>query len=159
MRTGVVATPHLALWSWKQGFRIQLDWNNASCLTFSALDILFDWDKSLLELDRLALGWPAVWQLFIYLFYLPYSFFGAFFLYVPLQVSEHYWTAHVFHSAGLAVVHTEEWEKVSGKVRKRVDQNSNLGESWTEIELEFPTNSNHPGQEKLGVKKKLWRRE
>lgn len=69
---------------------------------------------------------------------------------MPLQVSEHYWAVLLFHSVGLALVHMDEWEKVRGrKVIERVGQKSNLGESWTEVELRFRTYNIHHGQEKL----------
>lgn len=134
MRIGAVDTPHLALWSWKQGFRIQMDWNNASCLTFSAVDILSDWDKSLLELDSLALCWPAVWQS-LFCFLSPFLvFFFLAFLFICALAGQYYWAVLLFHLTGPTLVHTEEWEKVRGKVGKRVGQKSNLVESWTEVE-------------------------
>lgn len=145
MWIGAVATPHLALWSWKQGFRIQMHRNNASCLTFRAVDILFDWDKSLLELDSPALSWPAVWQS-LFVFYLSFSFFD--FLFICALAGQ--WA--LLSSASLPLSrpcfssHREVrvGQRESGK--NRVDQKSNLGESCTEVELRFKTYSNHHGQ-------------
>lgn len=122
-----------------------MDRNNASCVTFGALDILLDWDKSLLELDsRHWAGLLSGNRLFVF-FYLPFTFFSFFSFYVPLQVIEHHWTVLLFHSAGLALVHTEEWERVGGKVRKRAGQESHLGESWIEVELSILDLQQSPG--------------
>lgn len=133
-----MATPHLALWSWKQGFRIQMHWNNASCLTFRAGDILFDWVKSLLELDSPALSWPAVWQSlfcflppFLFLFICALVGHWALLGSASLPLSRPCFSSHREVRAG---------QRESGE--KRAGQKSNLGESWTKFEPGFRTYSN-----------------